>query len=57
MEVRLFCATCGKSKEFEIDWDKVWVVYSIELMIRILGWQVEVNGDNIDIYCSKKCAA
>lgn len=58
--LKVSCSKCGKELHPEMDFDSEFEL-NVEGLRRRLddsesNWIVEVNGDNIDTYCSKVCA-
>lgn len=48
---------CGnESEEISISSPEDLTAKEIEERLGLLGWLVEVNGDNFDTYCSGECA-
>lgn len=58
MKLQINCAMCGETfpETVEIQTAKEFTVEHLRKWLKIRGWLVELNGENIDIYCSKECA-
>lgn len=55
MELHVDCAMCGKNQVIRpVPLDRGEP--NIRAVIEATGWRVEMNGQNFDIYCSRKCA-
>lgn len=57
MKLEISCAMCGKNKEIVLKCDDVDAGKSLRRIIEDAGWVGQQNGNNFDIYCSKRCAA
>lgn len=60
MRLKVFCAMCGKGTDIEIptNSENPWEIALSGLgnIIQRAHWIVQINGKNMDIYCSKRCA-
>lgn len=58
MRIEIECAMCGQMmpEPVFIENEKDLELKSITKKAKLQGWILEVNGDIIDAYCSKKCA-
>lgn len=58
IEITLSCAQCGAELNSTMTVDKASAVCveSVRLLADGYGWIVQVNGDQVDTYCSKECA-
>ena len=56
--LKITCAMCGKALPQEIDAERQneLSLSRIEREISRYGWIMQVNGEIVDAYCSKKCA-
>lgn len=57
MEIKLICAMCGREKEITVNetatgWSELGVLINEQAK-----WIWQQNAHNLDVYCSKKCAA
>jgi hypothetical protein len=55
MILEVCCAMCGKEKRIEVA--PVGGNVDADKSIKGAGWIVQQNGQHLDIYCSKQCAA
>jgi len=60
MEVILSCAMCGREKKAQVslcgaDPAKL-AAQTVADIAREARFIVQINGDNVDLYCSKRCA-
>ncbi len=59
--IKITCSMCGKSTD---DMDRELMVETVDQLelnkfkarLKRIGWIVQINGWNIDTYCSKECA-
>lgn len=60
MKIEIYCSMCGAEKVFSAQKPGTYfntpVIDLLKPAIK-KGWVVQQNGDNLDIYCSKRCAA
>ena len=56
MKLEIYCANCGKEKTIVVKPLRDGVILA-DQAIEKAGWLTQQNGDNFDVYCSKKCAA
>ncbi len=59
MNVQVYCAMCGRSdiRNINLEGDAAEIVDRPLRDLVPAGWIVEINGSNVDIYCSQRCAA
>ena len=57
MDLIIYCAMCGKAKDVAIKVRAVDAETTLRKVIDDAGWITQINGDNFDMYCSKKCAS
>lgn len=51
------CSMCGKEhKQIEVERENDLRLSGLKEYLKSRGWIVQVNGDNIDTYCSRQCA-
>ena len=55
MILNIDCAMCGKNHEINIPTDK-GEPKKIRQIVEDVGWIVQLNGENFDLYCSPRCA-
>lgn len=56
MRLEINCAMCGREKVILIENTVRAAKKSFASVIQNDDWIVQRNGENFDIYCSKKCA-
>lgn len=56
MRLEINCAMCGREKDILIENTVRAAKRSFTSVIQNDDWIVQRNGENFDIYCSKKCA-
>ena len=56
MKLEIYCAMCGKERSIEIPLTRESTSRTLHGIVESKDWIVQLNGDNFDIYCSKKCA-
>lgn len=59
MTVTMSCATCRMEKTLELELDarpRTVLATTIKTLISLAKWRFQVNGENLDIYCSARCA-
>lgn len=56
LEIRLCCAMCGCDKDLGMVKFTAPDSPSVTAIIERAGWIWQHNGDNFDVYCSKRCA-
>lgn len=58
MELHIECVMCGKEKVIPLPLDTIDPHRSLQYLIDDMapGWVTQLNGNNFDTYCSKKCA-
>jgi len=57
MKIEWYCSMCGKEKELILDSTHRDPGATLRKILEDEGWIVQMNYPNVDIYCSKKCAA
>ncbi len=52
------CSQCGKvmPEEMQADTRDEMAPEAVKAHIEKRGWVFQINGENVDTYCSKKCA-
>lgn len=58
MELQIECVMCGKEKVIPLPLDIIDPHRSLKYLIEDMApsWITQLNGNNFDVYCSKKCA-
>jgi hypothetical protein len=57
LSLELSCAMCAETKDVKIKIDHLDGATPIKAVVESAGWITQQNGENFDIYCSKRCAA
>lgn len=63
LKLQVSCAACGKVRTVDFALEhkdpkqRASLHWSIDEILHAYRHIVQYNGDNIDIYCSKRCAA
>ena len=60
IDIQFSCAMCGKvNHDAHMETDEVNKLNAdtIQKEVEATGWIVQRNGESMDIYCSKECAA
>ncbi len=56
MRIDIYCAMCGVGKTIDINLQKVKMETPAWKILKPARWVLQQNGDNFDMYCSKRCA-
>lgn len=54
MTLNFYCAMCGADKQVTVKPERT---IDVAKVIKASGWIAQQNGDNYDLYCSKRCAS
>lgn len=59
IKIEIHCAMCGNEASTEVHEARFDSKLRdiIKLAARNLGWEVQQNGTQTDLYCSKRCAS
>lgn len=56
MRLETYCVMCGKDLIVDIG-HKLRCETTIAEILKPSRWIIQQNGENLDLYCSKKCAS